>query len=74
MFRVWACEALGRIASAEDLPLLRETAAKDPMQRKRGGCRRPMNGELFHPVREAAGRANKLIEEGKGAPTRGKGS
>lgn len=66
MFRAWACEALGRIGSAEDLPLLRETAAKDPMQRKRGGCIAPVNKELFHPVREAAGRAIKLIEEGKG--------
>jgi len=66
MFRAWACEALGKIGSAEDLPLLRKTAAKDPMQRKRGGGRGPMDKELFHPVREAAGRAIKAIEEGKG--------
>ncbi len=66
IFRAWACEALGKIGSAEDLPLLRQTSAKDPMQRKRGGCLAPMNKELFHPVREAAGRAIKLIEEGEG--------
>ncbi len=65
-FRVWACEALGKIGSAEDLPLLRETAAKDPMQRKCRGHMVPRSKEFFHPVREAAGRAIKLIEEGKG--------
>jgi len=62
MFRAWACEALGKIGSAEDLPLLRDTAAKDPLQRKRGGCIAPMNQELYHPVREAAAQAVKLLE------------
>ena len=62
MFRAWACDALGKIGSAEDLPLLRDTAAKDPLQRKRGGCIAPMNQELYYPVREAAAQAVKLLE------------
>lgn len=50
----------------QDTTWLLRADVKDLMQRKRGGCRAPMNEELFHPVREAAARAVKQIEEGKG--------
>ncbi len=66
IFRAWSAEALGKIGTADDLPLLREVAEKDPMRRERGGCLAPMNKQLHYPVREAAQQAIKTLQEGLG--------
>ena len=62
LFRAWAAEAMGKIGTADDLPLLRQVAEKDPMQRERGGCLVPMNKDIIYPVREAAQQAIKKLQ------------
>ena len=68
LFRAWAAEAMGKIGTADDLPLLREVAEKDPMQREQGGCRAPMNKQLYYPVRQAAQEAMKMLQAEPGTP------
>ena len=68
LFRAWACQAMGKIGTAADLPLLREVAEKDPMQRERGGCLAPMNKDIVYPVRDAAHEVIKTLQAGPSAP------
>jgi hypothetical protein len=68
LFRAWAAEALGKIGTADDLPLLRDVAEKDPMQREQGGCIAPLNKQLYYSVRQAAQQAIKTLQAGPGAP------
>ena len=63
LFRAWTVEALGNIGTTKDLPLLRDVAQKDSMQREQGGCRAPMNKQMYYPVRQAAQRAIELLEQ-----------
>lgn len=63
LFRAWAAEALGKIGTTEDLPLLRGVTQKDTMKRERGCDVAPMNKQPYYPVREAARRAIKLLEQ-----------
>jgi hypothetical protein len=67
LFRAWAAEAMGKIGTADDLPLLRDVAEKDPMQREQGGCIAPMNKQLYYPVRQAAQQAIKTLQQPAGA-------
>lgn len=65
MFRAWAATALSVVGTAEDLPLLRELAAGDPLARDPGGCMRPPAGEEvkpIYPVRDAAQQAVQQME------------
>lgn len=68
LFRAWAAEAMGKIGTADDLPLLRQVAKKDPMQRERGGCLAPINKDIVYPVREVAQAVIKTLQAAPAAP------
>jgi hypothetical protein len=60
--RVWAAEAMGRVGTESDIPLLREVAGSDPLLRDRYQDVGPVAVVKVYPVRDAAQRAIKSIE------------
>ena len=62
MRRAWAAQGFAVIGTEEDLPILKELAASDPLERDRGGCEPPGRKNTYFPVREAAQEAISRIE------------
>jgi HEAT repeat protein len=65
MFRTWAAEALGRVGTKEDLPLLQQLANADPLERE-GPLPAPAplhSMGTTYPVRQAAKLSIKRIEK-----------
>jgi len=65
LFRSWAAVALGRIGTAEDLPMLQELAKTDPLRREAQlpATQLPGSWKTVYPVREAARASIARIEK-----------